>query len=65
MNNLDKQYQALLREWEIARRNFQCHVMKVTYGDKRDMLFNTKQAKYFDSIIKELKKKIISYEHTR
>jgi hypothetical protein len=62
MNNIDKQYQSLLQQYKTARNNFQYHAMKVTYGEKRDREINTERANNWDSIIKDLRNKIMSYE---
>ena len=58
MNKLNKDYQALLQEYETARNNFQHYSMKVTYGEKLDIKYNTEQANNYDIIIKDLKSKI-------
>jgi hypothetical protein len=65
MNKLDKDYQALLQEYKTARNNFQYYAMRVTYGEKRDRKINTERANSWDSIIKDLRNKIVSYEQTR
>lgn len=65
MNNLDKDYQALLQQYKAARNNFQYYAMKVAYGEKRDIRINTERANNWDSIIKDLRNKIMSYEQTR
>ena len=66
MNKLDKDYQeALLQEYEMARTNFQHYSMKVTYGEKLDIKYNTEQANNWDVILKDLRSKIIKNEQTR
>ena len=65
MNSLDKQYTDLLQEYKTARNNFQYYVMRVTYGEKRDRKINTERANSWDSIIKDLRNKIVSYEQSR
>ncbi len=65
MNNLDKQYTDLLQEWKTAINNFHHYIMKVTYGEKRDIAYNTEQANNWDVIIKDLRIKIIKDEQTR
>ncbi len=65
MNKLDKDYQALLQEYKTARNNFQYYAMRVTYGEKCDRKINTERANSWDSIIKDLRNKIVSYEQTR
>ena len=57
MNKIDKDYQALLQEYETARNNFQHHSMKVTYGEKLDIKYNTEQANNWDIILKDLRSK--------
>ena len=65
MNKLDKDYQTLLQEYETARNNFQHYSMKVTYGEKLDIKYNTEQANNLDVILKDLRSKIIKNEQTR
>jgi hypothetical protein len=65
MNKIDKDYQALLQEYETARNNFQHYSMKVTYGEKLDIKYNAEQANNWDVIIKDLRSKIIKNEQTR
>jgi hypothetical protein len=62
MNKLDKDYQALLQEYETARNNFQHYSMKVTYGEKDDMKYNTEQANNWNVILKDLRSKIVKDE---
>jgi hypothetical protein len=64
MNKLDKDYQALL-QYETARNNFQHYSMKVTYGEKLDIKYNTEHANNLDVILKDLRSKIIKNEQTR
>jgi hypothetical protein len=65
MNKLDKDYTALLQEYETARNNFQHYSMKVTYGEKHDMKYNTEQTNNWDVILKDLRSKIVKDEQTR
>jgi len=59
MNKLDKTYTDLLQEYKTAWDNFQQYSMKVTYGEKRDMEYNTEQANNWDMILKDLRSKLI------
>jgi hypothetical protein len=65
MNKIDKDYQTLHQEYETARNNFQHYSMKVTYGEKLDIKYNTEQANNWDVILKDLRSKIIKNEQTR
>lgn len=65
MNKLDKQYTDLLQEYTTARNNFQHYSMKVTYGEKCDINYNTEQANNWDVVINDLRNKLVSYEQTR
>ena len=65
MNKLDNDYQALLQEYETARNNFQQYSMKVTYGEKLDIKYNTEQANNWDIMLKDLRSKIIKNEQNR
>lgn len=65
MNNLDKTYTTLLQEYETARNNFQHYSMKVTYGEKLDIKYNTEQVNNWDIILKDLRSKIVKYEQPR
>ena len=66
MNKLDKDYQTLLQDiMDTARNNFQHYSMKVTYGEKLDIKYNTEQANNWDAILKDLRSKIIKNEQTR
>ena len=65
MNKIDNDYQALLQEYETARNNFQHYSMKVTYGEKRVIKYNTEQANNWNAILKDLRSKIIKNEQTR
>jgi hypothetical protein len=65
MNKLDNDYQVLLQEYETAINNFQHYSMKVTYGEKHDIKYNTEQANNWDATLKDLRSKIIKNEQTR
>ena len=62
MNSLDKQYQDLLQEYKTARNNFQHYSMKLTYGEKLDIKYNTEQVNNWDVTLKDLRSKIVKYE---
>lgn len=64
MNKLDNDYKELIQEYEKARNNFQHYSMKVTYGEKLDIKYNTEQANNWDVIIKQLRSKIIKNEQS-
>ena len=65
MNKLDNDYKALLQEYKIARDNFTHYAIKITYGEKCDIKYNTEQTNNWDIIIKDLRSKIVQYEQTR
>jgi len=65
MNNLDKQYVDLLQEYKSAMTQFQLYSIKVTYGNKQDIEFNTRWANFWDIKLKELRNKLITYEQPR
>lgn len=41
-----------------AQNIFMNYAMKVTYGNPKDIIYNTNQANIWDSIIKELRQKL-------
>ncbi len=53
-----KTHGSLFEEWETARNNFQSYTMKVTYGEPKDIQYNTEQANHWDSIHKKLTEQI-------
>ena len=55
MNNIDQQYKELLN----AQKNFLSYALRVTYGNKLDIVYNIEMANYWDNIIKLIKEKII------
>jgi hypothetical protein len=59
MNKIDKTHTSPLQEYKTAWNNFQHYSMKVTYGEKRDMKYNTEQANNWDIILKDLRSKLI------
>lgn len=65
MNSLDKQYTDLIQEHNNSRDVCISYMMKTTYGDKKDIVYNTTMANYWGNIVKDLRIKIINYEQPR